>query len=488
MRTVPRVLAPLAALALALALPRPAAAGNRFTFPVGGRASAMAGACTALADDPATAWWNPAGLGWVERSSLDLSTSAYSLQMVRIPEFLRTRLPSGDYASSFSANPFQVVTPAVTYVWKIGDWAAEAPPPPGAAAADPGLPAPPPATRRTATGPVRHAVAFSVIVPVSESFSQSASFGSDEAPGPFHQRFSLSRKYTEYHIGPSWGARFGDLLSFGLSLFGIYATEEARATFAVNQEAVRDGGTEPVSHFGTLNADASSTMLGLAVQAGLQIRPISGLRLGLGVRLPILRVYGKASGTTLQTASVDPDGNLVPVFEDAEIRQGAGAAFTWPLSLTLGLAWQTPRVFSISVDVDYTTAWNFGGARIRNHVNGRLGVEAFLAPRWILGFGAFTDVAPGRPFGNVANESFVDLRMDFFGGTLAVTYLSPYVVVGSDKTDRITFSSTVGARYAYGSGRIVGMDLDYTGGPTGNAFKAIRTHEISLIVGSGVRF
>jgi long-subunit fatty acid transport protein len=485
MRTTATTL--LAALAAALLCPAPAAAGNRFTFPVGGRASAMAGAYAALADDPATAWWNPAGLGWVQRSSLDLSTSAYSLQLVRIPEFLRTTLPSGDYPSGFSASPFQVVTPAITYVWRIGGGHGDDEAPPPGTAAD-GAPAASPAPR-TARGPVRHVVAFSVIVPVSESFSQTAAFDTVEPGGPFHQRFSLSRKYTEYHIGPAWGARFGNLLSFGLSLYGIYATSEARATFATGLEAVPEGGTDPVSHFGALHAEAATTMLGLALQAGLQVRPVSGLRLGLAVRLPVLRVYGKATGTQLQTASVDDDGNLAPVFRDVDLGQGSKAAFTWPLTLTLGLAWQTPGVFSIAVDADYTTRWDFGGSHLRNHFNGRLGIEAFLAPRWVLGFGAFTDVSPWKPFGrNARNESFVDLRMDFYGGTLAVTWLSPYVVVGSDRTDRITFSYTVGARYAYGMGRIVGMDLDYTGAGATNAFKDVRVHEISLIVGSGVRF
>ncbi len=466
----------IAALVLS---PGSAVAGNAFTFPAGSRAAAMSGAYSALADDPATAWWNPAGLGWAERSSLDVSASAYHVQFLQIPEFIRNAMPTETRSTGLSANPFQVVASAASYVWKIGGWRKEEPsaangtPPPDA------IPAP--------SGDVglQHSVALSVFIPASEKFSQSAVFDSQGTYGPFHERFSLAYQQITYYIGPSWGMRINDKVSVGASLFGVYTTGDGRATFADDEEIPVTGVASPVPHFGTINADLATSQLAFAVNLGVQAHPVSGLRLGLAVRLPSLRVWGKTTGARLQTGSLS-GAQLLPYFSDQDISRSPGAAFNQPFSMTLGLAWQQPGRFAISIDADYTTPWHFGGTDTRGYFNGRLGIEVFLAPRWVLGFGGFTDVTPARPLG--AAPSLLDSRIDYYGGTLGVTYLSPYVVVGSSKTDRITFATTLGLKYAYGFGKIAGMNVDYNAGTIDFAPKDIRSHEVSVLLGSGVRF
>ncbi len=466
-RPVPSALV-VAALLLA---PLVAIAGNGFNFPAGSRAAAMSGAYSALADDPATAWWNPAGLGWAERSSLDLSASAYHIQFLQIPEFIRTTMPDGPNSSGLSASPFQVVASSASYVWKIGGWKKEVP--------DAGDAKTPPAEdlAAPANAVLQHSVALSVFIPASQKFSQSAVFDGTGLNGPYHQRFSLAFQEITYCIGPSWGMRINDKVSVGASLFGVYRTGDGRLTLAVNADVPQDDGSS-VPNFYTINTDLASTELGFAVQLGVQVHPISGLRLGLAVRLPTLRVWGKTSGSNLETSSV-------PSFVDQSVREASSVAFNQPFSMTLGVAWQQPGKFAIAIDADYTTPWHSGGTNTRGYFNGRLGVEVFLAPRWILGFGGFTDVAPNPPLGDP--PALLDSRMDYFGGTLGVTYLSPYVVVGSSNTDRITFATTLGLKYAYGFGKIAGMDVDYRTGAV-TALKDIRSHEVSVLLGSGVRF
>jgi long-chain fatty acid transport protein len=457
----------VAALLLA---PFTATAGNGFNFPAGSRAAAMAGAYSALADDPATAWWNPAGLGWAERSSLNLSASAYHIQFLQIPEFIRTTMPDGPHSSGLSASPFQVVASSASYVWKIGGWKKEVP--------DAGEDKANPAEDRAApaNAGLQHSLAFSVFIPASEKFSQSAVFDW-QGSGSYHQRFSLAYQQITYCIGPSWGMRINDKVSVGASLFGVYSSGDGRLTLAANANVLQVDGSS-VPNFYTINTDLASTELGFAVHLGVQVHPISGLRLGLAVRLPTLRVWGKTSGSKLQTSST-------PFFDDPEVREASSVAFNQPFSMTLGVAWQQPGKFAIALDADYTTRWSSGGTRTRDYFNGRLGVEVFVDPRWILGFGGFTDVSPNPPLGSPPN--LLDSRMDYFGGTFGITYLSPYLVVGSSNTDRITFATTLGLKYAYGFGKIAGMDVDYTTGAV-TAPKDIRSHEVSVLLGSGVRF
>lgn len=473
-------------LAALFAAPQ-ARAGNGFTFPIGGRAAAMGGAFTAMGHDPGVAWYNPAGLGFVTRSSLDVSASAYALHLMRIPTMLRTTLPSGVTDRGFSANPFQIVGSSMTYVRKLGGWDPE--PVPDDATASPPEADAPDATSIRATPSrdpgaprLRHALAFSVFIPVAEKFARSSTFDASETSGSFHQRFSLSTGRQVYYIGPSWGMRIGERWSVGASLYGLYAASEGRASFTAAFSSA--GATD----FGTLNLDATGVELGLAVQLGAQVRPISGLRLGLALRLPALRVWGRTEGTFLTATTRDDAGNPRPQLDDEPVRDRSGAAFVLPFSMTLGIGWESPGVFAIAVDADYTTPWPYGGTRMRGYFNGRLGVEAYLTPRWILGFGAFTDVSPTPPFASADAANFMDMRLDFYGGTVAVTWLSPYAVTGSGATDRITFANTVGLRYAHGHGQIIGMDLDYVAGTTSNAIRSIRIHDLSLVVSSSVRF
>ena len=78
-RTTPWHLPALAAAALLAAAPAAADTSNFRPYLVGGRAAGMGGAFTALADDGAGPWYNPAGIGFVERSQVSLTGSAYGL-------------------------------------------------------------------------------------------------------------------------------------------------------------------------------------------------------------------------------------------------------------------------------------------------------------------------------------------------------------------------------------------------------------------------
>jgi len=367
-----------------------------------------------------------------------------------------------------SATPFQVVPSSLSYVYAVGP----RDPPEGG---DP-------------DAITRHSIALSVFVPESMKYNKSSQFDVALPDGTYHQRISMANDSATYYIGPSWGMRLKGDWAFGASVFVTYATQSLRALFDIDAD-VSPGSTTstPGHHFLARNLDASSTSVGAALVLGVQWRPLSHLRLGLTLRPPQVRIWRSTSGSFLSAASEDSNGQ--PAFADPPVDSTGWLAWASPFSMTLGIAWADPGKWAIAVDGDFTAPMHAGDASNRWYFNGRLGVEAWITPRIIFAFGGFTDVTPLDPFPAVPDGNlFGAARMDFYGGTVALTYQSPYVVTGSAATDRITFSTTLGLKYAYGFGTIVGADLDFAAGDQAYALKRITAHDVSVMIGTSVMF
>src|SRR5581483_7276290 len=82
----------IAALVAPLGVAR---AGNEDTYLFGDHASLMAGAVSPTANGTGAVWYNPAGLGLGTRSKLELSGSAFMLQIRPIPNMLLVTYPGG---------------------------------------------------------------------------------------------------------------------------------------------------------------------------------------------------------------------------------------------------------------------------------------------------------------------------------------------------------------------------------------------------------
>jgi long-chain fatty acid transport protein len=471
-------------MALILA-PSLALAGNNFTFLVGGRAAGMGGAYTAMSDEASVAWYNPAGLGFNDRHSLDVSASAFHLQALRVPGFVSTRLDTV-HVQPFDLTGFQVVPTSLTYVYRVGG--AQAAPPP---TVDGTSPPPDPEDAQA------HSVAFSVIVPSSGRFSNDVVLDADVvdpaslASARYHHRLHFQQEGALYEVGPSWGMRINRYVSVGASLFVGYSSSTSRRTYALD---TLYGG---VDTFGVFTGERSMTEIGLQTMLGVQVRPVAGLRLGLALRPPGVRLWQSPDGYDLENGStqVDPaTGQTVyaPYFSDTP-RGEHGSVMSTPFSLTLGVAWVQPGSFAIAIDADYTVPYSDDGLQIddRGYFNGRIGAEVTIDPRFVLSFGAFTDVSPLRNDPRFQDYR-VDYRLDFFGASAALTILTPYDITGSEKTTRLTFCNTIGVKYAYGFGTVGGLLLDPAGtlgGPPASEVVAdAHQHDFSIILASSLLF
>ncbi len=304
--------------------PAPARAGNNFTFLMGGRAAGMAGAYTAMAEEASTTWYNPAALGFNRRSSLEVTANAFFLQMLRVPEFVSTRLPSGEYKKNFDLSSFQVVGTSLSFVYHVG-------PDEHAAVAVPGEApsAPPPKPR------LSNSIAFSVFVPQSVKYSKDVHLVSQEPAWEFRERLRIQTEDITYYIGPSWGMRIGEDWSVGAGLYAVYTTSLFRGAFNM------DLGSAGTHYFFQNAVELTLTEIGAAAVLGVQWRPIGGLRLGLTVRPPVLRFLQSPGGSSLFLSAL-PDDQLATTtaFQDESVGEGRkGVAVAGPFSATLGAAW-----------------------------------------------------------------------------------------------------------------------------------------------------
>ncbi len=443
-------------------------AGNFQTFFIGGRAAGMSGAYTAMSEEASVAWYNPAGLGFNRRSSLDASASAFSLQLMRVPNIFVTTLPSGTYRSDFNVSTFQVVATSLSYVFRLGGL--------GAPTGQAGEGDEPPAPKTTA---IPQSLAISVFIPESSTFSKSLILDTQEEDVKYHQKLDVQQTYQTYYIGPSYGIRIGERLALGASLFATYSLINFRAGFNLNL-AMPDG----KNYFGINGGDLTVTELGLAAVIGGQYRITPELTVGLTVRSPSMRIYQSPSGYWLALAAPSEGSNE---YEEVPF-EGSSSGFhqSTPFRFTAGIAYVRPQQFAISADVDVFSAFKDDemGIDYKWVVDGHVGAEIFLLKRYAITFGAFTDFAPQR-----STEGFGDTRMDYIGGTLAISRLSLYDVSHCDTTNRITFSSTIGLKYAFGFGKMMGLTFDPVAAqPAVNQEVSASAHDISLIIGSSIIF
>jgi hypothetical protein len=435
----------------------------------------MAGAYTAMSDEASVLWYNPAGLAYNSRSSLDVSATTYSLELGRVPGFVSTVLPSGTKNSDLEVSSVSIVPNALTYVINLdSDKVKPRPCPPAPGSAD--MPQERPPLSR-----ISQSVALGVFAPTFRKFANTFTVESDEGSFTWRNRFRIDTTVTEYYAGPSWAIRFGDALAFGASIYATYLTGNQRATFDLG---IRDKQTGREA-FLIERSEIDATNIGWASVIGVQARPISNLRIGVSVRPPRLTIHRDMSSSSAEafangTPASDRFNDQRRTESKWESRQISG------VRLRGGVAWVEPERFAVATDVEYRAAFQNDDQGIdeRAVTNVRAGTEIFVVPRHILSLGFFTDFSPAPPV-----EAFGEMKINFYGGTVAFTRITDFDVVGSDKTDRISFSATVGLKYAFGTGQVGGMVMN----PNAAEFATQQTlpakfHDFAVMLGSGVRF
>jgi long-subunit fatty acid transport protein len=424
-------------------------ASNQESVFLGNQAAMTGGAVAAWCDDGGAAWYNPAGLAQIERTSVDLSASAFVLRRYSLPQAAETRIGGTRRTSDASFFELVSVPSALTVARKLSN---------------------------DVTG------ALSVFVPQQEDLLVEAAFATGpEAGFEYDWSFSASRRTARYYAGPSLGWRAAHQLRLGLSLFGTYESLETTRDFRSNLD--NPTSADVTRSVITVDRRVSADRFGSTLVGGFQWDVSSQLALALVMRAPVLYVTGdtriQLETTSTRLHASEPPAVAVEVrsFEEdtARLTVIEPARFTAAVAYRLG-----PGV------VDLEGEWQSGVAtqtRTRRAVwNARLGGTLSVSDTLSLGGGLFTDHSPDpRP------STLGATRVDFYGAALGVRIQNAYDVQRGGALVPLVFSTTLALRYAVGHGEIGSLVFDPLTAPRDGVAGAT-IHELGVHIGSALDF
>ncbi len=423
-----------------------AAAGNEDEFFVGNDAALVGGAVAATVNDGGSLWYNPGGLGDIQRDQLDMTTSVYSVRFYHADDYMRsTRGPSRD----ISVTDFVTVPTQISYVRLLTD---------------------------TLSLGLGYYAPRTALLIVDEQLRDSGNDVESE------WALDAVSSYSEYALGAGLGFEAAPGLRLG---FGALARVESL--------------TESLGFFGSITESNTTTSLlevnqlrtqfvvGVELIAGAQWDVSDQFSIGLSLRAPRLSAVNSANTASGVGTGTEVDGEIV-LFADAQqedisetsvsiVRLGrycAGFAYRLP-----------PYTFSADFDIqpDYDNPEN--AIERKFAWNGRVGVKRDLSQALAVGLGFFTD----RSAAEGQEGTLLDSGGNFYGLSAGLQLSNKHDLAPGEPADSIEFTSVFGVRYAYASAATGALLVD----PTSETVFSIEqvtmsVHEFGLFVGSGLFF
>jgi len=438
----------LAILALSSAS-RTAQASNQEAVFLGNQAAMSGGAVVAWVNDGGAPWYNPAGLATIQRTSVDLSASAFVLRYYRLPHAARTTIDQSVIEEDASFTEVVSVPAALTVMRKLTD---------------------------DLSG------ALSVFVPYQEDLLVSGNFARSNPSFDYEWSFSASRRAARYYAGPALGLSLGRGMHLGLSLFGTYETRLTARDFYSSLAAT---GRSVSRATNTLDQKLDNKLFGTNWVLGWRWDVDDAWSAGVVLRSPLFHVAGKSDlDYSATVALADPGGQSIIQSQSGERDQEPKRfAMMEPGRIQVGVSRKLAGG-RLSAQVEYASAATGGGDVRKPVVNGRIGGAFPVSERLSLGGGLFTDRSP-----NDDARDLGETKIDFYGGSFGGQFRTSHDVQDEEgEEDRgLVFSTTVAIRYAVGVGDIGGLSFAPAVAP--QFFVAgVTVHELSLHIGSALDF
>lgn len=438
------------ALIAFLGLPGAAQAAPDDGFSMSDDAALMGGAVVASGRDVASSWYNPALLTHNDRLRADVSAAAYGVRWIRAERGLQLRDENERQTGAIRSREFLVVPTA----FALGSAVSE-----------------------------RVSVGFGFFTPRFAEPTVVVRAGGAAADA-FAAELRRSGIQRRYYAGPIFGLRVHEDLDLGLALYGVY--DKAAVSQRVFVEHSSEAGRSSIL------ADSNDTVRSYGVQAAFGLRGwlSEWVSAGASLRTPTIVMFQRVEGSSVTVESeTDPDGIATTTsdFEGFPIQRRPTQISTW--SVASGISVGRPR-WRMGLDAEaspshYPTNPTIGRAA---HWNVRLGMRWTLSDRWSVGGGVFTDRNDSRA------TSFGSVRINLVGAALGVRLRTPVKLDDDERVTRISFQTTVGARYSVGRGTAGGVEGSYEGegiSPDRLDFASsvdATMHLLTVHVGSGLVF
>jgi long-chain fatty acid transport protein len=404
-------------------------------FPVGGRAVGLGGAFTGLGDDPSGIYFNPAGIVDSTKSSVQISTTLYGLEVAN--SFFSTVHSVTDLKKVFTE--INIIPSSASFVGTLGD-----------------------------TGPdgrPQRAYGLGVFVPSFRGLNVQnlSELPPGEQVGGCQQiAFQRTMLDRSFHFGASYAERIDPVLRFGLSTFFVYRS------LSDHEETTCVGSPSSLSTaFGTAQTDLNMFVGSILVALGMKADLGAGWSLGLNWTAPSIRAMDSADVRVTRGAADPTSGRSAFVVRElkdlpAQTKLGTslrlGAAYVEPYRLTFvaDATAEAPisyQLFEIPVEQrdirDAVTLVNQVERRFL--VNFNAGFEYLISRPFSISSGLFTNFssAPSIPgsIGSSFKESHLP-HVNGFGGSFVLGFFGEHTLTRVGLTASYGSGSDVVPRYA----------------------------------------
>jgi long-chain fatty acid transport protein len=358
---------------------------------VGNRASGLGGAYTALSDDPAGCFYNPAGIAFAPNNSLSASVNAFSSDTKK---YKGAMLDVSGQKKSWKQKSSSLLPNFFGVVKKIDS---------------------------NAFG-LSYAVTNSTIRRQDQNFNNLFS----TTAGNSIERFDINIDDSDrtYLFGPSYAYKFLDYLSMGTTLYVYYRDLK----LIRNQLLLFEQGEHYLSNYYTTRVE-----WGLKPNIGVMWEPIEKVSLGLNLS----KIYLFSSDRNKQLILRDTT-NQIDDFSDTNkilfSTSDSGETDDFPFQTTLGAAYFVSSSLLFSMDLSYYE-------NIENRkavINFAIGTEYYLNEKWAIRGGIWSDFAnTPKLSSNKANQPE---HINLFGTSLSLSFFQRQASV------------SLGCNYSFGDG------------------------------------
>jgi len=337
---------------------------------VGDRAGALAGAYTAVSDDPSGMYYNPAGIAYASESNLSLSVNGYTSTSKEYKGAIGNR----DWLRKSSG-----IMP--NFFGMLRSW-----------------------------GKIKMGFSYAVPDQITENQNDTLFDLPSGTPGLSVSKFMMNHKMEDktYHFGPSFAIEVAPHLSLGVTLYVHYRYTD----YSSNQMAWFSNGQTD-----WFNSYMNSEEWGVRPILGLMWHQPSKFSLGLAVS----RVFALRSDTRLQMTEKDENDKMA-IFDPPN----SSDMRSYPYQIRFGAAFFPSSSLLITADVIYHTPTDyvlFGTKRSFDAVvNGALGSEYRFRKDLALRAGIFSNRSNTPEIKGTKGEN--GEKVDVYGGSLALCFFT----------------------------------------------------------------
>lgn len=337
---------------------------------VGDRAGALAGAYTAVSDDPSGMYYNPAGIAYASESNLSLSVNGYTST-------------SKEYKGAIGGRDWLRKSSGIVpnFFGMLRSW-----------------------------GKIKMGFSYAVPDQITENQNDTLFDLPSGTPGLSVNKFMINHKMEDktYHFGPSFAVEVAPHLSIGVTLYAHYRYTDYNS----NQMAWLSNGQTY-----WFNSYMNSEEWGVRPILGLMWHQPSKFSLGLAVS----RVFALRSDTGLQMTEKDVNDKMA-IFDPPN----SGDTRNYPYKISFGAAFFPSSSLLITADVTYYTATDymlFGTKRSFDAVvNGALGSEYRFTKDLALRAGIYSNRSSTPEIKGIEGEN--GEKVDAYGGSLALCFFT----------------------------------------------------------------